>query len=82
MYVLLYVRPSTRHIEQLASHRPDFYRIRNLRSFRKLVEKSQISLKSDKNSGYFTPEPMYIYDSKKVNQSRYRPGVAQRVPGS
>jgi len=23
-----------------------------------------------------------IYTKKKVNQSRYRPGVAQRVPGS
>jgi len=25
---------------------------------------------------------MYIYDSKKVKQSRYMPGVTQRVPGS
>jgi len=25
---------------------------------------------------------MYIYVNKKVNQSRYRPGVAQRVPRS
>jgi hypothetical protein len=30
--------------------------------FRKYVEKIQVSLKSDKNNGYFTRIPMYIFD--------------------
>jgi hypothetical protein len=30
--------------------------------FFKSVEKIQVSLKSDKNNGYFTWKPMYIYD--------------------
>jgi len=30
---------------------------------RKSVEKSQVALKADKNNGYFTWRPMYIYDS-------------------
>jgi hypothetical protein len=30
--------------------------------FRKSVEKIQVALKSDKNNGYFTWRPMYVYD--------------------
>jgi len=30
--------------------------------FRKFVEKIQVSLKSDKNNGYFTWRPIYIFD--------------------
>jgi hypothetical protein len=45
--------------------------------------KIQVWLQSDKNNGYFTWKPMHISDNKKnVQQSRYRPVVAQRVPGS
>jgi hypothetical protein len=29
---------------------------------RKSIQKIQVSLKSDKNDGYFTWRPMYIYD--------------------
>jgi len=29
--------------------------------FRKYVEKIQVSLKSDKNNGYFTWRPIYIF---------------------
>jgi len=28
----------------------------------KTVQKIQVSLKSDKNNGYFTRRPIYIYD--------------------
>jgi len=47
------VRPSVR-MEQLGSHWTDFLTIWYLGIFRKSVEKIQVSLKSDKNSGYFT----------------------------
>jgi hypothetical protein len=60
------------------------------------VEKFQVSLKSGQNGGYFTRRPIHIFDNTaqfflekvkvkvKVNvkQSRYRPGVAQKFPGS
>ena len=54
------VRPSVR-MEQLNSHWTDFYDIWYLRIFRKSVEKIQVSLKSDKNKGYFTLKPIYIF---------------------
>jgi hypothetical protein len=38
-------------MEQLGSHRTDFHEIRYLRIFLKLVEKIQVSLKSDTNNG-------------------------------
>jgi hypothetical protein len=34
-----------------------------LNIFQKTVEKTQISLKSDKNGRYFTGRPMYVYDN-------------------
>jgi hypothetical protein len=37
--------------------------------FRKFVEKIQVSLKSDKNNGYFTWTPLYIYDNISLNSS-------------
>jgi hypothetical protein len=37
--------------------------------FFKSVEKIQVSLKSDKNNGYFTLRPMYIYDNVSLNSS-------------
>jgi len=33
------------------------------------VEKIQVSLKSDRNNGYFTSRPMYIYDNISLNSS-------------
>jgi len=36
---------------------------------RKSVEKIQISLKSDKNNGYFTWRPIYIFDQISLNSS-------------
>jgi len=47
------VRPSVRK-EQFSSHRTDFHEIRYLSIFRNFVKKIQVSLKSDKNSVYFT----------------------------
>jgi hypothetical protein len=35
-------------------------------------EKIQVSLKSDKNSGYFTCSPSYCYDSISLNFFRMR----------
>jgi hypothetical protein len=40
-------------IEQLGSHWMHFYEIRYLKIFRKSVTRIQVSLKSDKNKGYF-----------------------------
>jgi len=37
--------------------------------FRKSVEKIQVSLKSDKNNGYFTWIPTHIYDNISLNSS-------------
>jgi hypothetical protein len=50
---LRHVCPSFR-MEQLGSHWTDFMKSGVLRIFRKSVEKIQVSLKSDKNNGYFT----------------------------
>ena len=41
-------------VEQLGSHWMDFHYILYSSTSRKLVEKIQVSLKSDKNKGYFT----------------------------
>jgi hypothetical protein len=54
------VRPSVR-MEQLGSHWTDFHEMWHLSIFRKFVEKFQYSLKSDKNDGYFTWRPIYIF---------------------
>jgi len=37
--------------------------------FRKSVEKIQVSLKYDKNNGYFTCRPMYIYGNISLSSS-------------
>jgi hypothetical protein len=57
----LSVRPPVR-MEQLGSHWSDFHEIIYLNIFRNSVERIQVSLKSDKNSGYFTWSPMHICD--------------------
>jgi len=44
-------------IEQLGSHWTDFHEIWDFSIFRKYFENIQISLKSGKNSGYFTWRP-------------------------
>jgi hypothetical protein len=50
------VHPSVRlsvRMEQLGSHWKNFHEILYLSIFRKSVMKNQVSLKSDKNKGYF-----------------------------
>jgi len=41
-------------MEQLGSHRTDFLEICFSIFFEKIVQKIKLSLKSDKNNGYFT----------------------------
>jgi len=47
------------------------------------VEKIQVSLKSDKNNGYFTLRPMYIYDNISLNSSQnkkcFQTKVVQKI---
>jgi hypothetical protein len=50
-------------MEQLGPPWTDFYKIRYMISFRKSVERIQVSLKSDKNNRSFTWRPVYIYDN-------------------
>jgi len=63
------VRPTVRPsvcIEQLASHRTNFHEIWYLSILRKTVENIKVSLKSEKNKGYFTWRPAHcliIYSS-------------------
>ena len=47
--------------EKKGSHWTDFHEILYLWTFSKIVEKIQVSLKSDKNKGYFTRRPKCIF---------------------
>jgi len=47
----------------------DFREISYINIFRKSVYKTKISLKSDKNNGYFTRRPIYICDNMSPNSS-------------
>ena len=46
---------------------------------RKSVEKTQISLKPQKNIGYFTWRPIYIYDNISLNSSSYEKCFRQKL---
>jgi len=48
-------------MQQLGPHWTDSDEIRYLSIFRKSVEKTRVSLKSDKNNGYLTWRPMYVF---------------------
>jgi hypothetical protein len=50
-------------MEQLGSRETDFREILYLSIFRKSVEKIKVSLKSEKNNGYFVWRPTYVYDN-------------------
>ena len=56
------VRPPAR-MEQLSSCHTDFHEIWYLRIFRKSVQKIKVSLKLDRNKGYFTWRPINIFVS-------------------
>jgi hypothetical protein len=62
------VRHSVR-VEQLGTNWTDFHEIWYLRTFWKPVEKIQVSLKSDKNNGYFTWRRMEIFDRISLSSS-------------
>jgi hypothetical protein len=52
------------HVEQLCFHWTDFHEIWCLSIFRQSVEEIQVSLKSDKNNGYFIYEDLYMFTIK------------------
>ena len=58
----------TVHMEQLVSHWMDFDQILYLKIFLTSVEKIQVSLKYDKNNGYFVRIPLYICDKTSLNR--------------
>ena len=66
--VCLSVCPPKR-TEQLGFQWKDCNEIWYLRIFRKSVYKIQVSLKSDKNNGYFTWIPKYMYDKISLHSS-------------
>ena len=58
-------------MDQLGFHLTDFHEISYLSIFQKSVEKIQVSLKSNKNDGYFTRRPMYIFNNIKLPVAAY-----------
>jgi len=62
------VHPSV-HMEKFGRHKAYFHEILYLSIFRKSVEKIQISSKSNKNNGYFTWRPKYIFDHISLSSS-------------
>jgi len=66
--IVMSVRPSVRpsvRMKQLGSHWKGFHEILYLSNFRKTVQKIQVSLKSDKNNGYFIRE---MFQTKVVEE--------------
>ena len=61
------VSPSV-HMEQLGSHRTDFYDIQEF--LEKYIEKIQVSLKYDKQNGYFTWRRLYTYVNISLSSSK------------
>jgi hypothetical protein len=67
------VRPSFRPsvlVQQFGSHWTESHEIWHLIIFRKSVEETESSLKSDKNNEYFTCRPIYIYDHISLSSSQ------------
>jgi len=56
-------------MEQLGSHLTYFHEIWYLNVLRKYVEKINVSLKSDKNNGYLTWRPVYIFEHISLSSS-------------
>ena len=56
-------------VERLGPHLADFHEILHLNIFRKYVELIGVLSKYDKNSGYFTCIPVYIYNDISLNSS-------------
>jgi hypothetical protein len=68
MSLRLSFRPSF-CMRQLCSQWMDFHEIWYWSIFRKFVTKIQVSLKSDKNDGYFTWKPICIFDHISLSSS-------------
>jgi hypothetical protein len=66
--------PSVR-MEQLGSHWTDFDETLYFRRFGKSVQKIQVSLKFDKNNGYFTRRRFDIFDDISLNSSYNEKGL-------
>ena len=56
-------------MEQPASQGTNILQNLKCEHFRKSVEKIRVSLKSDKNNGYFTLISVYIYDNISLKSS-------------
>jgi len=56
-------------MEQLGSHWMDFHEILYLSISQKSVRENLVSLKLDKNKGYFTQRPIYILDNTLLSSS-------------
>ena len=65
---VLSVRTSV-SMQQFGSHWTDFHGILYLSFFLKSIKKIQVSLKSDKNTGYFPCGSTYIFDHVSLNYS-------------
>ena len=66
-------------MEQPSSHYVAFHEIGYLSISRTSVEKTEVSLKSDKSIGYFTCICVYIYDSILLNSSLNEKCFKQKV---
>jgi hypothetical protein len=75
---VLYVRLSVR-MEQLGSQRTDFYEIWHLSICRKSIQTAQVSLISDKNNGYFTWRPIYIFVQISLSSSQNEKCFRQKL---
>jgi hypothetical protein len=56
----VYPSPPPARMEHLGSHGTEFHEIWYVRNLRKSVEEILVSLKSDKNNGYFTFRPIHL----------------------
>jgi len=57
VYFVMSVRP----LKQLSSHWTDYHAMVNLSIFQKPVKKIEVTLKIDKNNGYFTWRPIFFF---------------------
>ena len=81
-YQLRHVCSSVCPHGKLGSPFTDFNSILYLSTFRKYVEKIQGRLKSEKNNGYFTRTPNYIYDSVSLNACQNEKCFAHKLQGN
>ena len=66
-------------MEQLGFHWTDFHEIWYLSTFRKSIEKLQVSLNSDRNNGYFALRPRRNYDDTRLEREMFHTKVVQKT---